>query len=50
MAFQIRIQLTNLFQLQFHTPKSDLVVSLPAHLGNSYARDFCLADDAFYSG
>jgi hypothetical protein len=24
--------------------------SLPAHLCNSYAHDFCLVDDAFYSG
>ncbi len=50
MAFQIRIQLTNLFQLQFQTYKSDLVDSLSAHFCNSYARDFRLADDAFYSG
>ncbi len=50
MAFQIRIQLTDLFQLQFHTPESDLVDSFPAHLLDSYAHDFCLADDVFYSG
>jgi hypothetical protein len=50
MAFQIRIRLTNLFQMQYHTSTSDLVDSLPANLHESYTRDFRLADDAFYSG
>ena len=46
----IRQQLTILFQMYFHTSKSELLDSLPAHLRDSYARDFHLADDVFYSG
>ncbi len=43
-------ELPNLFQSQLPPPQPELVDCLPAHLRNSYARDFCLADDAFYSG
>ncbi len=48
--FQIEGELTNLFQCQLPPSQPELVDCLPAHLRDSYARDFCLADDAFYSG
>jgi hypothetical protein len=50
MAFPIGGGITNLFQCQFPPPKTELVDHLPAYLRNSYAHDFRLVDDAFYSG
>ena len=50
MAFQIRGGVTHLFQFNLLPPNNELVDYLPAHLRDSYARDFCLADDAFHSG
>ncbi len=49
MAFQKWTRLTNLFQLIVPAPKQELLERVPAHLKNSYARDFYLADCAFHS-
>ena len=50
MAFLVQGGITHLFKFNFPSPNSELVDCLPAHLRDSYARDFCLADDALYSG
>jgi hypothetical protein len=50
VAFLIGGEITNLFQCRFPPPKPEFVDCLPAHLHDSYACDFHLADDAFYSG
>jgi hypothetical protein len=50
MALSIGTQLSNFLQHLFSSPTPELVDSLPAHLRDSYARDFRLADDAFYAG
>jgi hypothetical protein len=50
VAFQIGVELTNLFQRQLPPPQPELVDCLQAHLCDSYAHDFHLADDAFYAG
>jgi hypothetical protein len=50
MAFSIGTQLSNFLQHLLSSPTPELVDALPAHLHDSYARDFCLADVAFYTG
>jgi hypothetical protein len=40
----------DLFQINFPSPNSELVDCLPAHLRDSYARDFHLVDNTFHSG
>jgi hypothetical protein len=50
MSFQTRRGFPNLYQLKISSPLSELVDSLPAHIRDSYLRDFRLADDAFHSG
>jgi hypothetical protein len=50
VAFPIEGEITNLFQRRFPPPKPELEDCLPAHLRDSYTRDFHLADDAFSSG
>jgi hypothetical protein len=50
MAFQIRACLSHLFQQIFSSPVPELLDTLPAHLRDSYASDFRLADDTFHAG
>jgi hypothetical protein len=50
MAFSSGTQLTHILQHLLSSPTPELVDSLPAHLRNSYARDFRLVYDAFYAG
>ncbi len=49
MAFSVQGGITHLFQFNFPSPNSELVDHLPAHLRDSYAHDFHLADNAFHS-
>ncbi len=50
MAFKNQRGLTNIFQLNLSSASTELLVNLPTHLHNSYACDFCLADEAFHTG
>jgi len=50
MAFQNRQEFTNIFQLALSSANTELLVGLPTHLRDSYARDFHLADEAFHTG
>ncbi len=50
MAFQNRQEFTNIFQLALSSANTELLVGLPTHLRDSYACDFCLADEAFHTG
>ncbi len=50
MTFQNQPGLTNIFQLNLSSANTELLVNLPTHLRDSYACDFCLADEAFHTG
>ncbi len=50
MAFSVHGGITHLFQFNFPSPNLELMDRLLAHLRDSYAWDFHLADNAFHSG